>query len=151
MALSQETQDAVRALWAIGADHGRPPSPTPEADPWQDDDPIEVSQETAVVEFPGLPTISVRLDGDLEDTVTLQGAFVFDVPRRDTVGFVAAVLAGDAYLRPFGGKLPGFVRGMLTFLFGYFLVVPARGGACYEQSWPYRMLQVESLWVPPTR
>lgn len=140
----------MRALWAVGSDHRRTPSPTPEADPWEDEDAIDAPQDTAVVEFPGIPAISVRLDGDLEDTVTLQGALVFDVPRRDTVAFVAAVLAGDAYLRLSGGNLPDVVRGVLSFMFGKLLVVRV-GGTCYEASWPYRMIEVESLWVPPTR
>ena len=63
MAISAATQDAVRALWVVGSDHGRAPSPTPEADPWVDEDPIDVPQDTAVVDFPGIPAISVRLDG----------------------------------------------------------------------------------------
>ena len=150
MALSRATGDAVRALWVVGSRHGRPPSPTPEADPWEDQDPIELPQDTAVVEFGGIPTISVQLFGDLEDTVTLEEALVFDVPRRDTVAFVAAVLEGDAYLRLLGADLPGVVRGVLGFMLGKLLVVPVRA-ARYEQSWPYRMIRVESRWVPPTR
>lgn len=150
MAISEATQDAVRALWVLGSDHGRPPSPTPEADPWQDEDPFEEPQDTAVVEFGGVPTIEVRLNGDLEDEVTLQGAMVFDVPRRDTVAFVAAVLEGDAYLRLLGSHLPDFLRGVLGFMAGKVLVVPVRG-ASYEQPWPYRMIEVESPWAPPTR
>ena len=128
MAISRATQDAVRALRALGSDHGRTPSPTPEADTWQDSDPFEEPQ----------------------DTVTLQGAIATDVPRHDTVAFVAAVIAGDAYLRLLGSHLPDFLRGVLGFMAGKLLVVPVRG-ACYEQSWPYRMIEVESLWVPPTR
>ena len=150
MAISAATQDAVRALWVLGSDHGRTPSPTPEADTWQDADPFEEPQDTAMVEFPGIPTIEVRLSGDLDDTVTLQGAIVFDVPRRDTVAFVAAVIAGDAYLRLLGSHLPDFLRGVLGFMVGKLLVVPV-SGASYEQSWPYQMIEVESLWVPPTR
>jgi hypothetical protein len=103
-----------------------------------------------VVEFGGVPTISVQVFGDLEDTVTLEEAMVFDVPRRDTVAFVAAVLEGDAYLRLMGANLPGVVRGALSFMLGKLLVVPVRG-ALYEQSWPYQMIRVESRWSPPTR
>ena len=82
--------------------------------------------------------------------MTIEGVVVFDVPRRDTVAFVAAVLEGDAYLRLLGADLPGVVRGVLGFMLGKLLVVPVRA-ARYEQSWPYRMIRVESRWVPPTR
>jgi len=134
MGLSQYTEEAVRSLWSIGAKYGRTPSPVPEADPWEEEDLLEAPGDEATVEFPGTPAIKVRLCGDLEDTVTLDGYIDFETPRRDTLDLVTAVLAGDARRRPAAGRLlPSFLREMLQGPFGIMLAVPVGGGKVYEQ------------------
>lgn len=91
--------DVVRRLWETGARHGRPPEPTPEADPWEDDDdPYPTGGVAAVVVFAGSPSIAVRLADDGRDVVTVEDVLHFDVPRPDTVAVVESVLSGRARL-----------------------------------------------------
>lgn len=89
----------VRELWALGARLGRPPEPTPEVDPWDDDtDPYPVGDVAAVVAFSGSPSVVVRLDRAREDVVTIEDVFDVDVPRHDTVVVVESVLTGQAWI-----------------------------------------------------
>ena len=137
MRLSQNTHDAVRALWAVGGDHGRPPTPTPEVDPWEDEDPLVIPRDEAIVDFPGTPDISVHLYGDMADTVTIEKYIDFETPRQDTLALVAALLAGDARRRPAEGKGPKrFLRELLSAPCGIVLTVPVGGDKAYEQRVP---------------
>ena len=112
----------VRELWATGARHGRPPEPTPEADPWEDDDPYPTGGVAAVVLFAGTPSIAVRLGDDGRDVVTVEVVLNFDVPRRDTVAVVDAVLGGRVRLEGAGvGRLTRRSR-----LFGSAIVLTVR-------------------------
>jgi hypothetical protein len=99
--------DVVRELWETGDRHDRPPEPTPEADPWEDeDDPYRAGGVAAVVVFAGSPSIAVRLADDGRDVVTVEDVLNFDVPRRDTVAVVGEVLAGRVRLEGAGvGRL----------------------------------------------
>lgn len=137
MALSRGTQDAVRSLWTIGSQHGRAPIPTPEVDPWEDEDPIDEPRDEAVVAFPGDPCVEVHLNGDLEDLVTVEQYIDFETPRHDTLALVEALLAGDARL----GPAPSFLRALLQAPFGVVLIVPVRGGGSYTQRVPYQPCQ----------
>ena len=146
MGLSQDTEEAVRSMWSIGVKYGRSPGPIPEADPWEEEDILDAPGDEATVEFPGTPAIKVRLCGDREDTVTLDGYIDFETPRRDTLAMVTAVLAGDARRRPAAGRLlPGFLREMLQSPFGIVLAVPVGGGKVYEQRVPSQCLGL--TWV----
>lgn len=109
MALDEVTERAVRALWETGARHGRPPAPTPEADPWEEEDPLGPSRTAAVVEFPGVPSVVVRLYRDGRDDVIVEDMVELEVPRRDTVAVVEEVLAGRARRRTRGGVLWGLL------------------------------------------
>jgi hypothetical protein len=103
--------DVVRELWETGARHGRPPDPTPEADPWEDDDPYPTGGVVAVVLFAGRPSIAVRLADDGRDVVTVEDVLNFDVPRRDTVAVVDEVLGGRVRLEGAGpGRMTGRPR-----------------------------------------
>ena len=88
----------VRDLWDVGARHGRVPDPTPEVDPWEDQDPCEAPRELAVV-FPGTPPFTVRLFLDGQDTISIEDSVDLEVPRHDTVAVVEALLSGAARLR----------------------------------------------------
>jgi len=146
MGLSQYTEAAVRSLWSIGATYGRTPCPIPETDPWEEEDLLDPPGDEATVEFPGTPAIKVRLNGDLEDTVTLDGYIDFETPRRDTLAMVTAVLAGEARRRPAAGRLlPSFLREMLQGPFGIMLAVPVGDGKVYEQRVPSQCLGL--TWV----
>lgn len=105
MALDEVTERAVRALWEAGARHGRPPAPTPEADPWEEEDPLGPSRTAAMVEFPGVPSVVVRLFRDARDDVLVEDNVELEVPRRDTVAVVEELLAGRARRRVHGGLL----------------------------------------------
>ena len=105
MALDAVTERAVRALWEVGTRHGRAPAPTPEADPWEEEDPLGPSRTAAVVEFPGVPSVVVRLYRDGRDDVLVEDIVELEVPRRDTVAVVDEVLAGRARRRARGGVL----------------------------------------------
>ena len=140
MPLSQETQDAVRELWTIGTNLGRPPEPSPEVDPWEDADPVDEPRDEAIVVFGGLPCVEVRLFGDGEDTVTIEQCVDFETPRRETFALVDAILAGDARISPLGGRFR-FVRDWLQPFYGLQLVVPVAGREPYRQRVPYVPLQ----------
>ena len=56
--------------------------------------------------FAGTPSIAVRLGDDGRDVVTVEDVLNFDVPRRDTVAVVDAVLGGRVRLEGAGvGRL----------------------------------------------
>lgn len=88
----------VRDLWEAGERHGRVPDPTPEVDPWEDEDPYGPPSELAVV-FGGSPALTVRLYLNGEDTVTVEDSVDLEVPRVDTVAVVEAILGGQARMR----------------------------------------------------
>ena len=100
----------VRELWEAGARHGRPPEPTPEVDPWEDEDLYGPPSELAVV-FLGMPALTVRLFLDGADTVTVEDTVDLEVPRKDTVAVVEALIGGRARMRrrpaPFLTRLVG--------------------------------------------
>jgi hypothetical protein len=107
MPIDDETQAVVRALWATGAAHGRPPSPVPE-DPWDDD--VQGAEGGAVVvELAGVPDVVVRLHRDRLADVQVEGVVELEVPRADVAAVVDALLAGRARRRP-------RVRGVLAHL-----------------------------------
>lgn len=140
MGLSEDTQQALCGLRSVGRDHGRVPG----VDLVEDDGAFEVPRDAAVVEFPGEPSITVRLNRDLEDTVTIEDVIDFEVPRCDTAALVEAILAGDARLRRDDGHRAGALRTLfvapivqLAPPFTDVLVVPVRGDTCYEQPVPY--------------
>jgi hypothetical protein len=124
----------VRELWALGASLGRPPEPTPEVDPWDDDaDPYPVDDVVAVVAFGGSPSVVVRLDRYGEDVVTLDDVLAVDVARRDTVAVVESVLTGRAWLeRPRLGVLGQWFAVMLSAAFPGSVRIPAEGGRVYS-------------------
>jgi len=117
MPIDDATEATVRALWEAGARHGRPPAPVPEADPWEDDAPGS-ERAPLVVVLPGTPDVEVRLHRDGADEVQVESAAYLEVPRRDTVAVVDALLAGRAVRRP-------RVRGVLGNLLAVFLDSPA--------------------------
>jgi hypothetical protein len=117
MPIDDETQAVVRALWAAGAAHGRPPSPVPEADPWDDDVP-GAEGGAVVVELGGVPDVVVRLHRDRLAEVQVEGVVELEVPRADVAAVVEALLAGRARRRP-------RVRGVLAHLLAVALGSPA--------------------------
>ncbi|MCU1431070.1 MAG: hypothetical protein JWP95_175 [Actinotalea sp.] len=136
MPASATTQAAVRSLWELGALYSRPPAPTPEVDPWEEDEPLAHRHHATVVVFPGDPSIAVRLFEDLDDTVVIDDSVDLEVPRRDTLAVVEAILADRCRLHL---AARGFWAGLAaTFLhapFGAELVVPtgtAPGAAVYR-------------------
>ncbi|WP_034620707.1 hypothetical protein [Cellulomonas sp. URHE0023] len=120
--------DVVRQLWEEGARHGRPPEPTPEVDPWDDDDDLyRAGGVAAVVVFAGSPSITVRLGDDCKDVVTVEDALDFDVPRADTVLIVRSLLSGRA-------RLAGSGASRVARLFGFgsaSVTVPVDQGRAY--------------------
>jgi hypothetical protein len=99
MELDAATAWAVQELADAGARHGRPPVPVPEADPWEDDDPLEPGRGRVVVEFGGRPSVVARLHRDGHDLVVVEDVVELDVPRRDTPAVVEELLAGRARRR----------------------------------------------------
>lgn len=114
MPIDEETQADVRALWAVGAAHGRPPAPVPEADPW-DEDVQGAQQDVVVVELAGVPDLVVRLHRDRRDAVQVEGVVELEMPRSDVVGVVDALLAGRARRRP---RARGFAANLLAVVLG---------------------------------
>jgi hypothetical protein len=114
MPIDEETQADVRALWAVGAAHGRPPAPVPEADPW-DEDVQGAEQDLVVVELAGVPDLVVRLHRDRRDAVQVEGVVELEVPRADVVAVVDALLAGRARRRP---RARGFAANLLAVALG---------------------------------
>jgi len=112
MPLDDATQGAVRALWEVATRRGRTPEPVPEADPWEDDDPLDPVRGHVAVVVPGVPSVVVQLHRDGHDLVLVEDVVELDVPRRDTATVVDAVLAGRARRRIRGGALSR-VLGML--------------------------------------
>lgn len=111
MALDEATARAVRDLWEVGARHSRPPSPTPEADPWdEDDDPLGPGRTSTVVEFPGVPSVVVRLYADQRDDVLIEDIVELEVPRRDVCAVVEELLARRARRRVRRGLLWNLVN-----------------------------------------
>jgi hypothetical protein len=111
MALDEATTRAVRDLWEVGARHGRPPAPTPEADPWEeDDDPFGPARAATVVEFMGTPSVVVRLYADGRDDVLVEDIVELETPRQDTAAVVEEVLAGRAHRRVRSGLLWNLVN-----------------------------------------
>jgi hypothetical protein len=152
MTLSAGTQEAVRALWTIGARCGREVSPYAGADLLEDDDPLN-PREATTVEPAGVPVITVALFSNLSDLVTIDGMTEFEVPRNDTVAVVESVLAGNARLRRVGGTRWRAIRTLFLAPFvpyvavvGYVAVVMAPGGACYEYPVPLQPLGI-SVWL----
>ena len=128
----------VRELWEVGARHGRPPEPTPEVDPWEDDDdPYPDRSVAAVVVFAGRPPIVVRLADDGQDTVTLEDVLHLDVPRRDTAAVVDSVLSGRARLEgPRGGPFARWASTLLGSAWACSVRVPVDGGRAYTCPLP---------------
>ncbi len=93
MPIDDATQAAVRALWEVGARHGRAPAPVPEADPWEDDA-QGAERSPLVVVLAGTPDLQVRLYRDGQDEVHVEDIAVLEVPRRDTAAVVDALLGG---------------------------------------------------------
>lgn len=117
MPIDDETQDTVRALWRTGQDHGRSPSPVPEADPWEDDpaaDLLDGSRPVTVV-FAGVPDVVVHLHRGGQDVVAVEGCVDLDVPRSDVVAVVDALLSGRARRRP---RVRGALRNLASALLG---------------------------------
>ncbi|GIG37194.1 hypothetical protein [Cellulomonas pakistanensis] len=117
MPIDDATQAVVRALWEAGARHGRAPAPVPEADPWEDDA-QGAGHAALVVVLAGTPDLEVHLHRDGHDEVEVENGAYLDVPRRDTVAVVEALLGGGARRRP-------RVRGFLGNLVAIFLDSPA--------------------------
>ncbi len=100
----------VRQLFAVGQQHGRPPLPVPEVDPW--DEPAAGSDGVVAVELPARPSIVVKLHPTGDDTIVLADVVVFDVPRQDTVAVVEALMAGRLRRRP--DNMRGITRAIQT-------------------------------------
>ncbi|GIG20016.1 hypothetical protein Cch01nite_07400 [Cellulomonas chitinilytica] len=128
--------EVVRELWELGARHGRVPEPTPEVDPWEDDDPYPDRAVAAVVVFTGRPSIVVRLADDGLDTVTVEDVLVFDVPRRDTVAVVGSVMSGRARLDGPGGILTRWSSVLFGSAAGCSVRVPLDDGRAYSCQLP---------------
>lgn len=146
MTLSAGTQVAVQALWTMGARYGREVRPNAGADLLEDDDPLD-PQDSTTVELIGAPDITVQLFGDLRDIVIVDGTIEFEIPRTDTLAVVEVVLSGNARLRRDRSTRWSAVRTLFVApfvpyaaIFGYVLVVTVPGGACYEESVPYKPL-----------
>ncbi len=99
MPIDEATQSAVRALWEVGARHGRPPAPVPEADPWEADDPVDDGRGRVSVVLDGVPEVVVHLHRDGTDLVVVEGSAELEVPRRDTALVLDGLLAGRARRR----------------------------------------------------
>jgi hypothetical protein len=99
MQLDAATAWAVQEIADAGVRHGRPPEPVPEADPWEDDDPLDPGRGHVVVEIAGTPSVVVRLHRDGHDLVVVEDVVELDVPRRDTPAVVEALVAGRARRR----------------------------------------------------
>lgn len=110
MTLDDATQRAVRALWEVATRNDRSPAPVPEADPWEDDDPLDGSRAWVPVEIPGVPSVVVRLYRDGEDVVVVEDTVDLDVPRGDTARVLEALLTGAARRRH---RARGFLGQML--------------------------------------
>jgi hypothetical protein len=113
--LDDATQAALRGLWEVATRHGREPLPVPEADPWEDDDPLDGGRAWVAVEIPGVPSVVVRLHRDRQDLVVVEEVVELDVPRAHTAAVVQELLAGNARrrLRTRGGLLGGLLGIML--------------------------------------
>ncbi|WP_282945456.1 hypothetical protein [Cellulomonas endometrii] len=124
MPIDEVTQAAVHALWEAGARHGRPPAPVPEADPWDaadvdgSADALDSARGRVSVLFDGAPALAVHLHRDGRDTVRVEDVVDLEVPRRDVVAVVDALLAGRARRR-------ATVRGLWGNLLGVLLSNPA--------------------------
>ncbi|WP_324649323.1 hypothetical protein [Georgenia sp. H159] len=131
------TDDILRELHAVGAALGRAPEPVPEADPWEEPDPLDVRAPVTVI-FPGPPNLWVRLHEDGEDAVHLDTSVTFDVPRAHTLAVVRALLSREGAYRQAPRGLFGRIsaRFGLEFFEELAVVVP---GATYTQTVP---------WVP---
>lgn len=114
MPVDDETQAVVRALWAAGAAHGRPPAPVPEADPWGEEVQGAAPGEV-VVELAGEPDVVVRLHPDHRDAVHVEGVVELEVPRADVAAVVDALLAGRARRRP---SARGLLANLLAVVLG---------------------------------
>lgn len=117
MELDAATEWAVQELTDAGLRHGRPPAPVPEADPWEDDDPLDPGSGHVVVEFPGVPSVVVRLYRDGQDLVVVEDVVELTVPRRDVPAVVEAVLGGR-------GRRRLVARGRLSSLLAVWLHNP---------------------------
>lgn len=146
MGLSEGTRETLRDLRLIGTEHGRRPSPAADDEPDLLEATLGHGADAAILELPGVPSITVHVDGSLEDTVVVEDVISFDIPRRDTVALVQAVLAGRARLRRDDGGRWSALRIMLLapFLrylvpFTNVLVVPIPGRTPYEQPVPVQL------------
>ena len=91
-------RETVQQLRDVGTRLGRPPENTPEANPGEESDLFDTPTAVAVV-FPGDPAVTARLSADGNDTVVVEDRLDLEVPRRDTVAVVEALLSGRARLR----------------------------------------------------
>lgn len=140
MPIDEETQATVRALWRAGQDHGRPPSPVPEADPWEADDPVDGPRPVVTVVFDGMPDVVVQLHRDRRDVVAVEGCVDLEVPRADVVAVVEGVLAGRARRR-------ARVRGVLGNIASALLGSPAPSDV--EVAVEGRVYSGQVLVAPP--
>ncbi|WP_188037221.1 hypothetical protein [Actinotalea sp. JY-7885] len=113
MPLDEATQRAVRGLWEVAVRNGRTPAPVPEADPWEDDDPLDGDRAWVPVEVPGDPSLVVRLYRHGEDVVVVEDTVELDVPRRDTARVLEALLTGAARRRHRARGLVGNLLGIV--------------------------------------
>jgi hypothetical protein len=143
MALTDATQQAIRAVGDVAAAHARP---VEVAEP-DGGGGIAPSRGGVLVVLGGVPEIRVELSADLADTVTIDETVDIEVPRRDTAAVVDTLLAGRARTRIGVGN-------WLTRLLGLFarnplsavLLVPVREGAdatVYEVGLPVTL----SSWL----
>ncbi len=112
MPVDPQTQTALRALGAVGELHRRMPLPVPEADPWEDDDPLDGRRAWVPVEFPGIPSVIVRVHRDGQDVVIVEDTVELDVPRRHTAAVVDEILAGRARRRLRTRNFFGYLMGI---------------------------------------
>ncbi len=129
------TDDVLRELHAAGADLGRAPAPVPEADPWEEPDPLDTERAVVVV-YPGLPDVRVRLYDDGVDAVEIDVYVTFDVRREHTAAVVRALLSRTGVsIRPPRG-LFGVISRRLKLEF-YEEIAVEVPGATYTQTVPW--------------
>lgn len=129
------TDDVLRELHAAGAELGRPPEPVPEADPWDEPDPLDTERSVDVV-FVGPPDLRVRLHDDGVDAVELETYVTFDVPREHTVAVVRALLSKVGVSRRAPRGLFGVISRRLKLEFFEEIAVEVPG-ATYTETVPW--------------
>ncbi|MEU3662626.1 hypothetical protein AB0E77_23225 [Streptomyces sp. NPDC032940] len=133
------TESAVTALVALAAEYAREIEVTHDIGADQTSrrstaglgvttDPDGSLPHEALVEFGGVPRVSVRLFPEDDALITVETVECPDIPRDDVPAFLRSVFGGPAYVR--ARRFPP----------GYRLVVPLPGDRTYKEHVPMILL-----------